>query len=297
MAKKKNYIDSEELKNEILKCITEGYELAVKNGFEYHPLNDIKNELDEIMESNFSDIDEIETTINCMMCILDKNLELLSDEDKDLFKGYINNLKNEMLDNVDNVYGDIKKNIDDVIDEIYKSIDFISTKFYYCTDLQNEDSYKSAIEQGYVFGRSGWIEKLRNYDSEYIENLVDNGCMSRDEANILSKQMMRPIVSDKLGKMFQLIVNNIARSFYWSNPDDGLDCRANALLDLCSNFWKFEPVNPENGKPYNAFAFCSQIAYFGIAGAHRILHPKKYEGTISMSCLDENGKTFDLYNI
>ena len=99
------------------------------------------------------------------------------------------------------------------------------------------------------------------------------------------------IPSEKLGKMFQLLVDNVARSFYWENPEDGYDCKSNALLDLCSNFWKY---NPENGK---AFAFCTQIAYFGIAGAHRILHPKKYDGTISLTCLDSNGKSFDMYGI
>ena len=99
------------------------------------------------------------------------------------------------------------------------------------------------------------------------------------------------IPSEKLGKMFQLLVENVARSFYWENPDDGKDCKSNALLDLCSNFWKY---NPDNG---NAFAFCTQIAYFGIAGAHRILHPKKYDGTISLTCLDSNGKSFDMYGI
>ena len=99
------------------------------------------------------------------------------------------------------------------------------------------------------------------------------------------------IVSEKLGKMFQLLVERVSKSFYWQNPDDGLDCKANALLDLCSNFWKY---NPEHGK---AFPFCTQICYFGIAGCNRILHPKKYEGTISLTCLDENGKNFDLYSI
>ena len=99
------------------------------------------------------------------------------------------------------------------------------------------------------------------------------------------------VVSEKLGKLFQLLVNNVARSFYWENPEDGYDCKSNALLDLCSNFWKY---NPENG---DAFAFCTQITYFGIAGAHRILHPKKYDGTISLTCLDSGGKSFDMYNI
>jgi hypothetical protein len=99
------------------------------------------------------------------------------------------------------------------------------------------------------------------------------------------------IASEKLGRMFQILVENVSRSFYWENPADGDDCKANALFDLCNNFWKYEP---ENG---NAFSFCSQICFFGIAGAHRILHPKKYEGTISLTCLDSNGKNFDMYNI
>lgn len=99
------------------------------------------------------------------------------------------------------------------------------------------------------------------------------------------------IASEKLGRMFQLLVDNVAKSFYWENPDDGLDCKSNALFDLCNNFWKY---NEAHG---NAFAFCTQIAYFGIAGAHRILHPKKYDGTISLTCLDSNGKNFDMYNI
>ena len=49
------------------------------------------------------------------------------------------------------------------------------------------------------------------------------------------------IVSDNLAKMFQLIVENVSRSFYWSNPDDGDDCKANAIFELCKNFWKYEP--------------------------------------------------------
>ena len=101
------------------------------------------------------------------------------------------------------------------------------------------------------------------------------------------------VASDKLGEMFILIVNNVARSFYWANPDDGQDCISTALYDMCKNFWKFEPVDA-NGKPFNAFAFCSQMAYFGLAGAWRVLYPKKYDGTVSLTCLDENGKHYDM---
>lgn len=105
------------------------------------------------------------------------------------------------------------------------------------------------------------------------------------------------IASDKLGKMFQLIVENVARNFFWPDPDDGLDCKANALFDLCNGFWKYEKYNTKTGMENSAFAFCTQIAFFGIAGANRILHPKKYEGTISLTCISDNGKNFDIYTI
>lgn len=158
------------------------------------------------------------------------------------------------------------------------------------------EKYELAIKNGYVPERSYWIRRVREYDKDQVEELVSKGELTRQEAIQLDIQMRKPIVSDKLAKMFQLIVDNIARSFYWSDPEDGNDCKANAVLDLCSGFWKYEPVDL-NGRSNSAFAFCSQIAYFGIAGAHRILHPKKYNGTISISCLDENGKPFDLYNL
>lgn len=110
------------------------------------------------------------------------------------------------------------------------------------------------------------------------------------EAEIIAC-MESKIVSEKLGKMFKLIVDNQARSFFWANPDDGEDCKANALMDLCLNFWKYKPGQGQ------AFAFCSQIAYFGIAGEKRILYPKKYEGTVSLTCIDDNGNNYDMYNL
>lgn len=206
MAKKKNYLDNKDLKDEILNCINEAYEKAIANGF-------------------VADVQTFD-----------------SDEEEEIA------------------------------------------------------AYENAISLGYDPERSNWIQQVRDYDPEEIQELVKKGEITQEHADILGRQLIKPVVSDKLGRMFQLIVENVAKSFYWSNPDDGLDCKANALLDLCSNFWKFEPVD-SNGKAYNAFAFCTQIAYFGIAGAHRILHPKKYNGTISISCLDENGKSFDLYNL
>ena len=119
------------------------------------------------------------------------------------------------------------------------------------------------------------------------KNYLDNEELKAEMLNCKESK----IVSDKLARMFQLIVDNVARSFYWANPDDGEDCKANAVYELCKNFWKYEP---ENG---NAFAFCSQIAYFGIAGTWRILKPKKYDGTISLTCFDVHNNNFEMYNI
>ena len=228
MAKKKNYLSNAELREEILKCITDGYERALSYGFDPTlPLYDEGN----------SDQDEIE-------------------KDKTIKIGYLFDTNDEEL----------------------------------------KEKYSLAISNGYNPERSYWIRRVREYDKDCVNELVKEGELTREEAVKLDLQMRKPVVSDKLAKMFQLIVENISRSFYWSDPEDGQDCKANAVLDLCSCFWKYEPVDV-NGRPYSAFAFCSQIAYFGIAGAHRILHPKKYNGTISISCLDENGKPFDMYNI
>ena len=227
MSKKKNYLSNAELREEILKCITEGFDRAVENGF------------------------------------------------------------NPSLPYYD--YGNSESEEDDS-----KTI-----KIGYRFDSEDEElveKYNLAIKNGYVPERSYWIRKVREYEKENPDELIKEGEYTAGEIKKLEIQMQKPVVSDKLARMFQLIVENIARSFYWSNPDDGEDCKANAVLDLCSCFWKYEPVDV-NGRPYSAFAFCSQIAYFGIAGAHRILHPKKYNGTISISCLDENGKPFDLYNL
>lgn len=228
MAKKKNYLSNAELREEILKCITDGYEKAVSNGFD--------TTLPPYYDGSESEPEET--------------------DDKTIKIGYL----------------------------------------FDSNDEEVKEKYDLALKNGYMPERSYWIRMAREYDKDVVDELVRSGHMSPEEARNLDKQMQKPVVSDKLAKMFQLIVDNIARSFYWSNPDDGEDCKANAILDLCSCFWKYEPVDV-NGRPYSAFAFCSQIAYFGIAGAHRILHPKKYNGTISLSCLDENGKPFELYNI
>lgn len=227
MSKKKNYLSNAELREEILKCITDGYNEALSCGFDptLPPY-----------DNGSSDSDE--------------------DDSKILQIGYRFNSKDEEL----------------------------------------KEKYELALKNGYFPQRSYWIRRVREFEKEDVGELIQSGELTPEEADLLELQMRKPVVSDKLARMFQLIVDNIARSFYWSNPDDGQDCKANAVLDLCSCFWKYEPVDV-NGRPYSAFAFCSQIAYFGIAGAHRILHPKKYNGTISISCLDENGKTFDLYNL
>ena len=84
--------------------------------------------------------------------------------------------------------------------------------------------------------------------------------------------------------------DNVSRSFYWANPDDGEDCKANAVYELCKNFWKYEP---ENG---NAFAFCSDSIFWNCWNMANI-KTKKYDGTISLTCFDVNNNNFDIYNI
>ena len=227
MSKKKNYLSNAELREEILNCISDGYNKALSYGFD--PTLPYYDE-------GSSDSEE--------------------DNSKTIKIGY----------------------------------------FFDSDDEELVEKYNLAIKNGYNPERSYWIRRVREFDKADPEELISLGECTREELQQLKLQMKKPVVSDKLARMFQLIVENIARSFYWSNPDDGEDCKANAILDLCSCFWKYEPVDV-NGRPYSAFAFCSQIAYFGIAGAHRILHPKKYNGTISISCLDENGRPFDLYNL
>lgn len=227
MAKKKNYLSNAELRDEILKCINEGFEKALEAGF---------NTTLPYWDEGNSELDEEE----CMTIRI----------------GYVFDSENPEL----------------------------------------HEKYELAFKNGYVPERSYWIRRVREYDKEQVDTLVREGEITPDEARQLDIQMRKPVVSNKLAAMFQLIVDNIARSFYWSDPEDGNDCKANAVLDLCSNFWKYEPIDL-NGKNNSAFAFCSQIAYFGIAGAYRILYPKKYTGTISISCLDDNGKPFDLYNL
>jgi len=229
MSKKKNYLSNVELREEILKCITDGYEHAISCGFNSQlPIYDEGSSESEVEEDN----------------------------NKFLNIGYL----------------------------------------FESDDVELKDKYDLAIKNGYVPERSYWIRRVREFEKMDVDQLVKEGKLTREEASKLEEQLRKPVVSDKLARMFQLMVENIARSFYWSNPDDGEDCKANAVLDLCSCFWKYEPVDV-NGRPNSAFAFCSQIAYFGIAGAHRILHPKKYNGTISISCLDDNGRPFELYNL
>ena len=229
MAKKKNYLSNAELRDEILKCITDGFNKAVANGFDATPPYWYEG-------GSESEAEEEECTTIPIGYVFDSETPEL------------------------------------------------------------QEKYELAIKNGYVPERSYWIRRVKEYDKDQVNELVRLGEITSEDARILDIQMRKPIVSDKLAKMFQLIVDNIARSFYWSDPEDGNDCKANAILDLCSSFWKYEPVDL-NGRNNSAFAFCSQIAYFGIAGAYRILYPKKYNGTISISCLDENGKPFDLYNI
>ena len=157
MSKKKNYLSNAELREEILKCISDGFDKAVANGFDPSlPYYDCGNSESE------------------------------DDESKTIKIGYVFNSDDEDL----------------------------------------VEKYNLAIKNGYVPERSYWIRKVREFDKENPEELIKDGGYTSSELKKLELQMAKPVVSDKLAKMFQLIVENIARSFYWSNPDDGEDCNS-----------------------------------------------------------------------
>ena len=118
------------------------------------------------------------------------------------------------------------------------------------------------------------------------KNYINNDELT--EELIKSKQLGK--VTDKLSKMFIDLANHQADALHYENPDDKKDCIANALFDLCNNYWKYDP---EKG---NAFSLMSNICYFGLCGAWRMLYPKKTKGTIRLTFIDDNGnreKTFE----
>jgi 5-methylcytosine-specific restriction endonuclease McrA len=68
-------------------------------------------------------------------------------------------------------------------------------------------------------------------------------------------------------RMFQQIVECVSKHYHWENSNEYEICKSNAISELCENFWKYDPYDSKNG---NAVTFCSQIAFFGFAGAWRI---------------------------
>lgn len=71
------------------------------------------------------------------------------------------------------------------------------------------------------------------------------------------------------------MVKNLMSCKYYKNPDDRLDCEAQALADCCEAWTKF---NPERQEEPNAFPFFISLISNGIAKGWNTVHNKKFKG-------------------
>ena len=94
----------------------------------------------------------------------------------------------------------------------------------------------------------------------------------------------------KAVKMLMLLSVRAQHKLKYANPQDKEDCLAFAQMDLMK-YWK--SFNPEKTK--NAFAYFTSICIHGYAKGWHKLHPKKYDGTISLN--SSNGEGDGIYSI
>lgn len=98
------------------------------------------------------------------------------------------------------------------------------------------------------------------------------------------------VVSDKLAKMFMLLVSRVNRINRFTHPDEYKDYEQYALLSLLLMYKSYDPTKG------SAFAFFTQQAIFGIAGGYKKMHLPKYNGTVRLSYNDDNNNNKDMFN-
>jgi len=79
-------------------------------------------------------------------------------------------------------------------------------------------------------------------------------------------------------KYLMLLADKCSLKLSYKNPDDRADCIAFAYMDLY-RYWK----NYDPNKSENAFAYFTEVAKRGFAKGWNKLHPKKYQGTVSLN--------------
>lgn len=99
----------------------------------------------------------------------------------------------------------------------------------------------------------------------------------------LEKKQLTP----KAVKMLMLIAHRSNYKLPYTDPMDKEDCIGFAILDLLKYRDRYDPVKYDN-----PFSYYTQIAKNGFAKGRGKLHPKKYDGTVSMhssSNVDSDG--------
>ena len=89
-------------------------------------------------------------------------------------------------------------------------------------------------------------------------------------------------------QMLILLAEKASRRLSYANEEDRKDCIAFAHMDLLKYWRGFNPIYT------NAFAYFTEIAKKGFAKGWNKIHPKRYQGTIS---LDGHGSTSAIYSI
>jgi hypothetical protein len=115
--------------------------------------------------------------------------------------------------------------------------------------------------------------------------------MPRKRKYLNNRDLLEEIIkSQELGeltpkalKMLMLLADRSSNKLTYRNPEDKHDCVACAYMDLY-RYWR--SFNPE--KSTNAFAYFTEISKRGFAKGWNKLHPKKYQGTVSIQG-SENG--------
>ena len=115
---------------------------------------------------------------------------------------------------------------------------------------------------------------------------------SEDLKSEIIKCKESKVVSDKLMRMFQQIVESVSKHYHWANSNEYEICKSNVISELCENFWKYDPYDPKNG---NAVAFCSQIVFFGFAGACRIKPIKDDDACVDSGLNDKFSELVDYH--
>lgn len=132
-------------------------------------------------------------------------------------------------------------------------------------------------------------EEAAELEKEFQQESASDGKNYVSKA-LLLEELRKSREQDQLTpraiEMFQLMVDRITAMKKYARKEEEQDCKATALLKICSYWRSFKPEKYENPNP---FAYFSSVIANGLAEGWNTLHPetKKAPGTIYTS-LDNN---------